>query len=119
MRDEVVYLRHIQDAILKINAYTEGGKKEFFSNPMIQDDVVRNLEIIREAAGNLSSSFRKSHSKVPWRQITAMRNVLAHEYFGVDLDIVWKVVSKRLPVLHRQVKLMIKQSGGRGRKRKP
>ena len=118
MRDEVVYLRHIRDAIAKISAYTEGGKKEFFSNPMIQDAVVRNLEIIGEAAGNLSPDFRKSHGKVPWRRIMGMRNVLAHEYFGVDLGIVWKVVTKRLPLLHRQIELMIKKNMGRGREGK-
>ncbi len=88
MRDEKVYLRHIFDAIEKIRSYTESGKKEFFLNPMIQDAVVRNLEIIGEAAGNLSPEFRKRTGKIPWRRIMGMRNILAHEYFGVDLKIV-------------------------------
>ncbi|MBM4122529.1 MAG: DUF86 domain-containing protein [Nitrospira sp.] len=112
MKDEAVFLRHIQDAIAKIETYTEGGKAAFFENSMIQDSVIRNLEVIGEAARNLSPGFRKKHSKVPWRGIMGMRNVLTHEYFGVDLHIVWKVVSKRIPTLKRHVVGILKKEKG-------
>ncbi len=112
MKDETVFLRHIQDAIAKIEAYTEGGKAVFFENSMIQDSVIRNLEVIGEAARNFSPEFRKKHPKVPWRGITAMRNILIHEYFGVDLHIVWKVVSKRIPTLKRHVAALLKKQKG-------
>jgi len=73
MRDESVYLRHILDAIQKIEAYTDGGRKAFFQNTMAQDAVIRNLEIIGEAVRNLSHEFRRRHPEVPWRSITALR----------------------------------------------
>jgi uncharacterized protein with HEPN domain len=62
---------------------------------MVQDAVIRNLEVIGEAVKNLSSDFRRLHPEIPWRSITALRNVLIHEYFGVDLEIVWRVVTRR------------------------
>ena len=110
MKDVSAYLKHIREAIAKIEKYTKGGQKKFMEDTMIQDSVIRNLEIIGEAARNLPTDLRKSSPKVPWRSITGMRNVLIHEYFGVDLDIVWKVVTQRLPVLKRQVSVMLAKS---------
>ena len=95
MKDVSAYLKHIREAIVKIEKYTEGGQKTFLEDTMIQDSVIRNLEIIGEVARNLPADLRKSYSEVPWRSITGMRNVLIHEYFGVDLDIVWKVVDRK------------------------
>lgn len=110
MKDASAYLKHIREAIAKIEKYTKGGRALFMEDTMIQDSVVRNLEIIGEAARNLPVDLRKSYPKVPWRSITGMRNVLIHEYFGVDLDIVWKVVAQRLPVLKRHVSAMLVKS---------
>jgi uncharacterized protein with HEPN domain len=107
MKDASAYLKHIREAIVKIEKYTEGGRKTFSEDTMIQDSVIRNLEIIGEAARNLPVDLRKSYPKVPWRSMMGMRNVLIHEYFGVDLDIVWKVVAQRLPVLKRHVSAML------------
>lgn len=107
MKDASAYLRHISEAIAKVEKYTRGGRKKFMEDTMVQDSVIRNLEIIGEAARNLPSDLRKSYPKVPWRSITGMRNVLIHEYFGVDLDIVWKVVAQRLPVLKSHVSAML------------
>lgn len=107
MKDESVYLRHILDAIKKIQSYTTGGRKEFFQNTLIQDAVIRNLEIIGEAVRNLSVEFRRRHPEVPWRSITALRNVLIHEYFGVELEIVWRVVQRRVPRLRRYVEMLL------------
>jgi uncharacterized protein with HEPN domain len=107
MKDTAVYLKHILDAIEKIEAYTKGGRAVFFKSTMVQDSVVRNLEIIGEAVKNLPADFKKANPKVPWRSIAALRNVLIHEYFGVDLKIVWRVVSKRLPLLKRHVLVIL------------
>lgn len=107
MRDESVYLKHIRDAIARIEAYTAGGRKAFFQDTMVQDAVIRNLEVIGEAVKNLSSDFRRRHPTIPWRNITALRNVLIHEYFGVDLKIVWRVVERRLPMLKRSVERLL------------
>lgn len=107
MRDATAYLKHIRDAIAKIEAYTTGGRKAFFQNTMVQDSVIRNLEIIGEAVKNLPAQVKRQNPEVPWRTITALRNVLIHEYFGVDLNIVWRVVAKRLPVLKRHISAIL------------
>ncbi|MBI5855995.1 MAG: DUF86 domain-containing protein [Nitrospirae bacterium] len=107
MKREAGYLRHISEAIAQIETYTKGGRKEFYENRMVQDAVIRNLEIIGEAVRNLPAGFKKDYPKVPWRGITGLRNVLIHEYFGIDIAIVWGVVSKRLPVLKRHVVVLL------------
>lgn len=107
MRDESVYLRHIHDAIERVESYTTGGRKVFFRDTMVQDAVIRNLEVIGEAVRNLSVELRRKRPQIPWRSITALRNVLIHEYFGVDLEIVWRVVKRRLPTLKRHVEALL------------
>ncbi|MFA5026816.1 MAG: DUF86 domain-containing protein [Candidatus Methylomirabilota bacterium] len=114
MKDAVVFLRHIQDAIVRIEAYTVGGQGKFLAESMVQDAVIRNLEVIGEAVRNLPPDLRRQHPKIPWRSITALRNVLIHEYFGVDLEIVWRVVERRLPALKHHVALMLKRSARSG-----
>lgn len=102
-----VYLRHIRDAIHRILSYTEGGEDEFFANPMIQDAVVRNLEIIGEAVKNLPSEVRDAEPGIPWKQMSGMRDKLIHEYFGVDLKMVWAVVDGELPRLQKDFKKLL------------
>ena len=103
MRDDSVYLKHIRDSIAKVETYTAAGRPAFFQDTMIQDAVIRNLEVIGEAVRNLSPEFRRQHPELPWRSIAALRNVLIHEYFGVDLEIVWRIVQRRLPALKRHI----------------
>jgi uncharacterized protein with HEPN domain len=80
MKDVSANLRHIAEAIKKVEKYTKGGHAKFVEDTMIQDSVIRNLEIIGEAARNLPAELRKAYPKVPWRSIMGMRNVLIHEY---------------------------------------
>lgn len=110
MKDAAVFLQHIRDAIGRIETYTVGGRRAFLADTMVQDAVIRNLEIIGEAVRHLPPELRRQHPRIPWRSITALRNVLIHEYFGVDLEIVWRVVERRLPALKRHVVLMLKDS---------
>jgi uncharacterized protein with HEPN domain len=110
VKDAAVFLQHIRDAIARIEVYTAAGRRAFLSDTMVQDAVIRNLEVIGEAVRNLPIDLRRRHPKIPWRSITALRNVLIHEYFGVDIDIVWRVVERRLPTLKRHVVLMLKKS---------
>jgi uncharacterized protein with HEPN domain len=110
VKDAAVFLRHIRDAIARIETYTAAGRRAFLADTMVQDAVIRNLEVIGEAVRNLPLDLRQQHPKVPWRSITALRNVLIHEYFGVDIDIVWRVVERRLPTLKHHVDLMLKKS---------
>ena len=103
MKDDRVYLAHISDAVARILDYTSAGKDVFFSDTKTQDAVVRNLEIIGEAAKNVSDDLRSKHSDIPWRRLAGMRDKLIHEYFGVNLTIVWEVVEHELPKLGAQV----------------
>ena len=107
MKDDEVYLKYIRDAIVQINSYTAEGEESFFKEKIIQDAVIRNLEIIGEAVKNLSPDIRKRKPNVPWSRIAGMRDVLIHEYFGVDLKTVWDVVENRLPDLLRQVEELL------------
>ncbi len=95
-----VYLLHILDAIKNIEEFTKGCSKEkFIKAKIIQDSVIRNLEIIGEAAKHVPASVRKKYSSIEWKRIAGMRDILIHEYFGVDLDRVWQVLKVRLPEL--------------------
>jgi uncharacterized protein with HEPN domain len=89
MRDDKTYLHHIIEAIEKIEKYIGSVEfDEFSKNDMMIDAVVREFEIIGEAANNLSDKFQDKHFEIPWYKIKAMRNVLIHEYFGVNLKVV-------------------------------
>ncbi len=104
MKDDTVYLHHISDAITQIQSYLhEKSLEEFITNKMLQDAVVRQLEIIGEASKNLSESFRLLHPQIPWSQIVGMRNRIAHDYLNVDMDIVWDIVTHDLPSLKQNV----------------
>jgi uncharacterized protein with HEPN domain len=107
MKDTRVYLLHIRDAIVQIESYTEGGREEFFNEKMIQDAVIRNLEIIGEATKKLTPDLRDRYPEVPWSRIAGMRDVLIHDYFEVDLQIVWDVVQNRLAVLKEHIEALI------------
>ena len=103
MRDDRVYLLHIRDAVRRILDYTEAGRDAFLSDPMTQDAAVRNLEVIGEAAKNLSPGFRDAHPEIPWKPMAGMRDRLIHEYFGVDLELVWQVVERELPAIASRI----------------
>ena len=107
MKDDSVYLRHIVDAIKDIEAYTKGGREVFLATKMVQDAVIRKLEIIGEAVKNLSPSFRSKHPDIPWKQIAGLRDVLIHHYFGVDVNTVWLVVESRLPGLLQRLETLL------------
>ena len=103
MRDDRARLLDIREAIERIDRYASRGWEEFASNELIQVWVVRHLEIIGEAVRGLSSEFRREHHQVPWREIAAMRNVLAHEYFDIDRAEVWAAVVNELPTLNASI----------------
>ena len=93
MKSHQTLAKHILECISNIEQYTvEVTKEQFLSNFMLQDAVIRNLEIIGEASKNISTEVRKKFPEVPWRDILAMRNKLVHEYFGVDREAVWNVI---------------------------
>lgn len=103
MKGDRAYLQHILDSIARIEAYTAVGREVFMSTTHWQDAVIRQLEIIGEASKRLSSELRDSHPEVPWRRISGLRDVLIHDYMGVDLEVVWGIVEHRIPELKATV----------------
>jgi uncharacterized protein with HEPN domain len=112
MKDDRVYLGHIVERIERIEIYTAGGRAAFLADPMIQDAVLRNLEIIGEASGKVSAAFRQNHPEVGWRAAMQLRNVLIHNYSGVNVDRVWPVVVGRLPALKEQIQKILSAGPG-------
>lgn len=107
-RGPELYLEDILDSIEHIEAYVKGiNEQAFLKDIQTQDAVARRLEIIGEAASRVSAEFRAKHPDIPWLKIAGLRNVLAHEYFGVNLIRVWGTVQKDLPVLKEQLKKIL------------
>ncbi len=104
MKDNLVYIKHIRDAIDKIEDYIKGLNFESFSrdNKTI-DAVVREIEIIGEAAKNIGDDFKSLHPDFSFQEATNMRNMLIHEYFGVNLKVVWDTIFEDLPKLKKSV----------------
>jgi len=98
------YLSDIQEAIRRIIAYTENLTADgFMGDHKTQDAVIRNLEVIGEATKNLSSSLRKKYPQIPWKDLAGVRDKLIHHYFGINDEIVWKIVEEQLPTLLPQI----------------
>jgi uncharacterized protein with HEPN domain len=111
VKDERAYLLHAIDAIDAIQSYTVDGRDAFFADGKTQDAVIRNIEIIGQAVNGISDGTRALEPDVPWRQIAGMRDKLIHEYFGVDLALVWDVVERELPVLRPQLEALNERFG--------
>ena len=108
-RDNTVYLRHILDAIDLIEEYTRGmSENEFFANSMAHDAEVRQIEIIGEAARNVSDGFQEKHRALPWMKMIGIRNKIIHEYFNVNYAIVWDTIKDDLPRLKKSIQKIIK-----------
>lgn len=99
MKEDRVYLEHILEAIQRVAAYSRGGWEAFSANQMAQDAVIRNFEIIGEAAKRLGEATKAKHPEIPWRDIAGFRDVLIHDYMGVKLRLVWNVIEQNLPDL--------------------
>jgi uncharacterized protein with HEPN domain len=109
MKGDRVYLQHILDAIDKIVSYASVGYSEFMAESHWQDAIIRQLEIVGEVTKKLSWELRSKHPKVPWRRIAGMRDVLIHDYMGVDLNAVWEVTQNDLVALKRNVKTILEE----------
>jgi uncharacterized protein with HEPN domain len=107
MKGDRLYLTHILECIEWIESYTQDGYATFAKSRKTQDAVFRNFEIMGEATKRLSSTVRAAHPEVPWRQIAGLRDVLIHDYFGIDPDEVWGVVQTELPKLKRQIEAIV------------
>ncbi|MGB4224395.1 MAG: DUF86 domain-containing protein [Syntrophorhabdus sp.] len=109
MRDVDERLLDMVEAIERIEKYASEGRKSFEQNELIQTWVVHHPEIIGETASKLGRAFHEAHPVIPWAQIIAMRNILIHEYFGMDLGAVWNTIERDLPELKAKLKTIIKK----------
>jgi uncharacterized protein with HEPN domain len=107
MKNDQLYLDNIKECIALIELYTASGKEAFFQTRMIQDAVIRNLEIIGEATKNLSPDFRLAHPEIPWRQMAGLRDVLIHDYLRIDLEEIWLVIETDLPDLKQKFSTIV------------
>ena len=99
MKDDRVYLKHILRCITRILEYTAGGRESFFASPLIQDGVIRNLQTLAESSQRLSARVKDAHASVDWKGLAGFRNVLVHDYLGVDLELVYRAVEEDIPKL--------------------
>lgn len=109
--EDHVYLLHISDAISQIEAYISTlTEDQFLDTTMVQDAVIRQLEIIGEATKHISKTFRETHAMVPWKDMAGMRDKLIHDYIGVDIEAVWVTATEDIPVLKTEVARYLAES---------
>ena len=100
IKDDFIFIEHILDSIKAIEEFSRGiTEKELNSNRLKQSAIVREIEIIGEAAKNISEEFKNKHKEVSWKEIIGTRDKLIHHYFGVDLSIVWRIIKTFIPDL--------------------
>ena len=121
MKDDRLYLIHIQESIDRIEEYVINGKESFFADAKTQDAVVRNLQILAESTQRLSQKLKADHSEVDWKKIAGFRNILVHDYLYVNPVLVWQIVEDKLPQLKRTVGQMLASfdNSGEGRNDAP
>ncbi|MEW5717205.1 MAG: DUF86 domain-containing protein [Chloroflexota bacterium] len=111
MSDDLVYARHIIDAIAQIESFVKKMTfKKFARSRVAQSGTMYQIAVIGEAARHLSIEFQAAHSQIPWAQIVGMRNKLIHDYMGVDLGEVWRVTQDDLPEPKRQIKQILQSA---------
>jgi uncharacterized protein with HEPN domain len=109
MKDDRLYLIHIGECIDRIEAYTHGMDKEaFLASSLVQDAVIRNLQTMAESTQRLSDQAKSRCPEIEWYKIAGFRNVLVHDYLGVDAERVWNIIQQELPTLRKAVQEMLK-----------
>ncbi len=99
-KDNSVYVDHMLDCIHRIDEYID-SKEQFYSSQLVQDAVVRNLQIMAESSQRLSSKIKQNYPDIPWKGISGFRSILVHDYLGIDLDMIWSVVEQDLSELEK------------------
>lgn len=107
MKDDRLYFAHAQDCISRIMEYTVDGKQAFLNDRKTQDAVLRNLHTLSESIQLISPDLKAKHPDVRWREISAFRNIVVHDYLGVDLELIWDIIARDLPVLKKQIKTIL------------
>ena len=104
MKDDKLYLIHISECIERIESYvSQIDKESFLASTLIQDAVVRNLQILAESSQQLSEQAKQAQPDIDWYKISGFRNILVHDYLGIDMKTVWNVVEKEMPILKKAI----------------
>ncbi len=109
MKDDRLYLVHILECLSRIEQYTRDGKDAFMLDTKTQDAVLRNLQILAESTQRLSVTLKDSHAEVGWERIAGFRNVLVHEYLGINIARVWEIVARGLPELKPRIAAILRE----------
>lgn len=111
MKDDRLYLIYIQERIGRIKDYASGGRDAFLKSDLIQDAVLRNLQTLAESTQRLTDEIKAKRADIDWRRISGFRNVVVHDYLGVDAQLIWDIVETELPALGSAIDDMLSQLG--------
>ena len=104
MKSDILYTIHIRECIDRIQDYTAGiDQEQFMASSLIQDAVLRNLQVLAESTQRLSDEFKSRHPEIEWHKISGLRNILVHDYLGIDVETVWTIISEQLTALRNVV----------------
>ena len=109
MKGDRLYLNHILECANRVKECVQDGRDKFLADHIIQDAVLRNLQIMTESTQRLSQELKDRNPEVDWRGLSGFRNILVHEYLGVDLEIVWELVEQKLLSLIRMAESELKR----------
>lgn len=107
MKDDRVYLNHILECIRRIEKHRRIGRQRFFESDTRQDAVLRNLQTLAESTQRLSDTLKATQPQIPWAVISGFRNVLVHDYLGIDLEVIWDIMQDEVPELKQAVQAML------------
>lgn len=103
-KDPKIFLEHILECVGLIEEYTQGVTRErFFESKQLQDSIIRRIEVIGEAVKNIPQEIKDRYSDIPWKQIAGMRDILIHEYWGIDLNLTWNITAKQILELKEKI----------------
>ena len=103
MKDDTVYLHHIIECIRRIEEDVSGGRERFLRSHTLQDAVIRNLQTMAESTQHISDNLKEAHPAIEWHRIAAFRNVLVHDYLGIDIERIWEITQRDVPKLKQAI----------------